>query len=110
MSFEEYVGLKEKTKIVVNRAGLDSGQISMNKAQETIGGEFYWQIPNDYGLMVDVRNNGVPLVIQAPKASITRSIVEMGEKLNGDLQSDENNEATLEKKPQKKGIFGFLKK
>lgn len=110
MSFEEYVGLKEKTKIVVNRAGLDSGQISMNKAQETIGGEFYWQIPNDYGLMVDVRNNGVPLVIQAPKASITRSIVEMGEKLSGDLQSDENNEGTFEKKRQKKGIFGFLKK
>jgi len=110
MSFEEYVGLKEKTKIVVNRAGLDSGQISMNKAQETIGGEFYWQIPNDYGLMVDVRNNGVPLVIQAPKASITRWIVEMGEQLSGDLQSDENNEGTFEKKRQKKGIFGFLKK
>lgn len=110
MSFEEFEGLKEKTKIVVNRAGLDSGQISMNKAQETIGGEFYWQIPNDYGLMVDVRNNGVPLVIQAPKASITRSIVEMGEKLNGDSHSEEQTDVSSEAKPQKKGIFGFLKK
>lgn len=109
MSFEEYEGLKEKTKIIVNRAGLDSGQISMNKAQETIGGEFFWQIPNDYGLMVDVRNNGVPLVIQAPKAAITRSIIELCDKLHG--ESSGAGEATpAEPKPQKKGLFGFLKK
>lgn len=110
MSFEEYEGVKEKTKIIVNRAGLDSGQISMNKAQETIGGEFYWQIPNDYGLMVDVRNNGVPLVLQAPKASITRSIVELCEKLGGPVNvSDEIPEADAAK-PQKKGLFGLFKK
>ena len=110
MSFEEYENLKEKTKIIVNRAGLDSGQISMNKAQETIGGEFYWQIPNDFGLMVDVRNNGVPLVIQAPKASITRSIIELCEKLNGNIHGDDDGKRTDKSKPQKKGLFGFLKK
>ncbi len=110
MSFEEYQGVKEKTKIVVNRAGLDSGQISMNKAQETIGGEFYWQIPNDYGLMVDVRNNGVPLVIQAPKASITRSIVELCGKLGGEVGTLETPATEAPAKPQKKGLFGLFKK
>ena len=74
MSFEEVEGLKEKTKIICNRVGLDAGQIGLKKAQETIGREFFWQIPNDYRVMVEVRNNGIPLLEEAPKASITQSI------------------------------------
>ena len=69
MSFGEIEGMKDKIKIVVNRAGLDSGQISLKKAQETIGREIFWQLPNDYRTMVEVRNNGVPLIEQAPKAA-----------------------------------------
>ncbi len=37
MSFEEIEGLQSKVEIVVNRAGLDSGQISLKKAKETLG-------------------------------------------------------------------------
>ena len=33
MSFDEIDGLKDKIQIVVNRAGLDSGQISLKKAK-----------------------------------------------------------------------------
>ena len=69
MSFGEIEGLKDKVKIVVNRVGLDTGQISLKKAQETIGREIFWQLPNDYRTMVEVRNNGVPLIEQAPKAA-----------------------------------------
>lgn len=71
----EMEGMTDKVKIVVNRVGLDSGQISLKKAQETIGREIFWQIPNDYRTMVECRNNGVPLVDQAPKAKITQSIL-----------------------------------
>ena len=67
MSFDEFDGLKEKTKIIVNRVGLDAGQIGLKKAQETIGREIFWQIPNDYRTMVEVRNNGVPLLEQFPE-------------------------------------------
>ena len=35
MSFEEIEGLHSKIEIVVNRAGLDAGQISLKKAKET---------------------------------------------------------------------------
>ena len=69
MSFGEIEGMKDKVKIVVNRVGLDTGQISLKKAQETIGREIFWQLPNDYRTMVEVRNNGVPLIEQAPKAA-----------------------------------------
>ena len=110
MSFEEY-GVKDKTKIIVNRTGLESGQISLAKAQETIGGEFYWQIPNDYAAMVECRNNGVPLIHSNPKAAITRSIVEMCNKFAGDSNMLELAGGTTNGKSEKKGgLFGLFKK
>ncbi|MGV3485205.1 MAG: AAA family ATPase [Planctomycetaceae bacterium] len=88
MSFEEIEGLKQKIEIVVNRAGLDSGQISLKKAKETIGREIYALLPNDYRTMVSVRNNGVPLITQAPKAPITMAMREMVAKLGGENQAE----------------------
>ncbi len=61
MSFNEMEGIGEKVKIVVNRAGLDNGHITLKKAEETIGKEIFWQLPNDYRTMIEARNNGVPL-------------------------------------------------
>jgi pilus assembly protein CpaE len=83
MSFKETGHFDEKVKIVVNRAGYETGQISLRKAQETIGRDIYWQIPNEYRTMVEVRNNGVPLVQQAPKAAITQSINQLAAALSG---------------------------
>ena len=88
-SFEELEGLKDKIRIVVNRVGLDSGQISLKKAQETIGAEVFWQVPNDYRLMVEVRNNGVPLVTQAPRSAITQSIVSLARALDGTVLEEQ---------------------
>lgn len=82
-SFEQRGNLKEKIKIVVNRVGHDTGQISLRKAQETFGQEVYWQIPNDFRTMIEVRNNGVPLIQQAPKATITHSINQLAATLCG---------------------------
>ncbi|MCA9188127.1 MAG: response regulator [Planctomycetales bacterium] len=75
MSFSEMEGYKEKTRIIVNRVGLDSEQISIKKAKETIGGEIFAKIPNDYRVMAEVRNNGVPLLEHAPKNPITTAIL-----------------------------------
>jgi pilus assembly protein CpaE len=82
-SFKETSKIDEKVKIVVNRAGYETGQISLRKAQETIGREIYWQVPNDYRVMVEVRNNGVPLIQQAPRAAITQSINQLAATLAG---------------------------
>jgi pilus assembly protein CpaE len=83
MSFGEIEGLKEKVRVIVNRTGLQDSQISMKKAEETIGTDFYHRLPNDYRVMIEVRNNGVPLIEQAPKAAITHSIRELATKLSG---------------------------
>jgi pilus assembly protein CpaE len=86
MSFEEIDGLKDKVRIVVNRAGLDAGQISLKKAKETIGRDIFTQIPNDYKTMVEVRNNGVPLITQAPRAVVTEALRELVVKLTGEAK------------------------
>jgi pilus assembly protein CpaE len=84
MSFDEIEGFRDKLKIIVNRVGLESGQIKLKKAKETIGREIFYQIPNDYRTMVEVRNNGIPLLQQAPKAPITQAMQGLATLLGGD--------------------------
>ena len=73
MNFEESEAIRDKVAVVVNRAGFEAGQISLKKAKETLNHEIFFQIPNDFRTMVDVRNNGVPLILQSPKAAITNA-------------------------------------
>ncbi len=93
-SFKESAKFEDRVRIVVNRAGIDTGQISLKKAKETIGRDVYWQVPNDYRVMVEVRNNGIPLIQQAPKAAITQSISQLALALSGKLgEADGENAA-----------------
>ncbi|RIK78183.1 MAG: pilus assembly protein CpaE [Planctomycetota bacterium] len=89
MTFDEDEALRSKVRVVVNRFGQDSGQISMKKARDTIGRDIYWQVPNDYRVMVEVRNNGVPLLQHAPKAAITQSIGQLADQLCGKKADDD---------------------
>jgi len=84
MSFGNMGDLADKVKIVVNRVGLESGQITLKKAEETIGKKIFWQLPNDYRTMIEARNNGIPLIDQAPKAAISQSLIAMAKALSGD--------------------------
>ncbi len=92
MSFSQMDAIKDNVKIIVNRAGMDN-LIGLKKAQETIGREVFWQLPNDYRVMVEVRNNGVPLIEQAPKAAITQSVLGLAEVLCGDRKTEAPAEA-----------------
>ena len=83
--FDTHEGLSKKTKVVVNRMGLEDSQISLTKALETIGREVAWQVPNDYATMVEARNNGVPLVTQAPRAKITKSLEGLAGTIDGSI-------------------------
>jgi pilus assembly protein CpaE len=90
MSFSEMKGIADRVKIVVNRVGLENGQITLKKAQETIGREIFWQLPNDYRSLIAARNNGIPLLEQAPRAAVTQSIVALAMT----LCSEEKGETT----------------
>ena len=43
--------------------------------------DIFWQLPNDYKTMVEVRNNGVPLIGHSPRASITQALTALVEDL-----------------------------
>jgi pilus assembly protein CpaE len=92
-TLDEDDSLRQKVKVIINRFGQDGSQISLKKARETVGREFFWQIPNDYRVMVEVRNNGVPLLQHAPKAAITQSIGQLGDALCGKKPEDEGSDS-----------------
>ncbi|MGI9455246.1 MAG: response regulator [Aeoliella sp.] len=94
MAFKQAEKIQDKIKVIVNRVGHGSGQISVKKAQETLGTEIYWQVPNEYRTMVEVRNNGVPLLEQAPKAAITQSIVQLASALTGQTEEATEDDST----------------
>jgi pilus assembly protein CpaE len=106
-SLEVYEGVNDKIHVVVNRSGLDKTQISSAKAEETIDREIFWRIPNNYPVISESRNNGVPLLENSKNAAITHSICELAEKLSG--ESPVEDEEVLDKK-DKKSWLKFLGK
>jgi pilus assembly protein CpaE len=77
---DETIG--KKVHIVLNRVGSEN-DISLKKAEETIGKPIYWQIPNDPRTMVESRNQGVPLIQLAPRGKLQQSIAGLAEALSG---------------------------
>lgn len=100
--FDQYEGINEKIRIVLNRMGMDEVAISLNKAKETIGHEIFCQLPNDYAAMVESRNNGIPLQEQAPKARITKAIEAVANVF------ENSDEVSASVNPKKKGLFGLF--
>ncbi len=104
---DEKEEIQEKLRIVVNRIGLEDSQISLNKALETIGREIFWQVPNDYANMVESRNNGVPLITEAPKAKLTRSIEQLAEAIDSSYVAKPGDDDGAQSK-KGKSLFSFL--
>jgi pilus assembly protein CpaE len=74
--------MANKVQIVLNCVGNET-DISLKKAEETIGKPVYWQIPNEPKLMIESRNQGVPLVQHAPKSKVQMSIAGLAQALCG---------------------------
>jgi pilus assembly protein CpaE len=92
-------GLGDKVRVVVNRVGSEDGEISLQKAEETIGRSIYWQIPNDYKAMLGARNAGVPLLTHAPKSKTQAAVLSMANNLCGKQQQ--------ESKKERRSFFSF---
>lgn len=74
--------LAEKVQIVLNRVGSDA-DISLKKAEETIGKPIFWQIPNEPKPLIESRNHGEPLLVYAPKCKVQQSIAGLAEAVCG---------------------------
>ena len=99
--------LSQNLKVVVNRVGLGDSQISLSKALETIGREVYWQLPNEYATMIESRNNGVPLIMQAPRSKLTKSIEALAAQLDSTTSGGTPEAAEGGDKPKRR-LFSFL--
>lgn len=107
-SFETLGEINDRIKIVVNRSGLDKSQISTSSAEETINRSIFFHIPNNFAVIAECRNNGIPLITHAPKAAVTQSIIELSEKLCAPI-SVPTSEPEAEKK-EKRSWLKFLSK
>jgi pilus assembly protein CpaE len=74
--------LGSKVRVVLNRVSPDS-EITLKKAEETIGKPVFWQVPCDAKSITDARNHGVPLVQHAPKTKVLQSIAGLAQALSG---------------------------
>jgi pilus assembly protein CpaE len=78
-------GLSDKVRVIMNRVGSDflEGDISLKKAEETIGKPIYYQLPNDAKAMIGSRNAGVPLIQHAPKSKVQLALAGLAALLMG---------------------------
>jgi len=91
--------MANKVQIVLNRVGSET-DISLKKAEETIGKPIYWQIPNEPKPMIESRNHGTPLLIYAPKCKAQQSIAGLAEAVCG-----KQLQAPTKEKSGRWGIF-----
>jgi pilus assembly protein CpaE len=94
-------GIDRKIKVIVNRVGCESfdGEISLKKAEETIGKPVAYQLPDDPKAMMGSRNAGVPLLQHAPRSKLHQAVVQLAQGLCG-------KEASVDGKPKKR-LFSF---
>ena len=77
--------LVDRVHVVINRVGNDAMEegISLKKAEEVIGRQIYWQIPNDPKSMISARIAGHPLVTHNPKSRAHLAIAGLAHTLMG---------------------------
>ncbi len=86
--------LANKVQIVLNRVGSES-DISLKKAEETVGKSIYWQIPNEPKPLAESRNHGAPLLTFAPRCKVQQSIAGLAEAVCGkQLQSAQKEKSS----------------
>jgi pilus assembly protein CpaE len=93
-------GLGDKVKVVINRIGSEDGEITLKKAEDTIGMPIYHQLPNDYKAMSGSRNSGVPLLTYAPKSKLQQSMHALANAVVGKTVAEPV-------KKERRGFFSF---
>lgn len=77
----EMLGLKDKVKLIVNRATMES-VIQASDVPEILGVEEPIFIPNDFQISSQSMNIGIPFVINHGKTEIAKSIFKMAEQIS----------------------------
>ncbi len=93
-------GMGDKVRVIINRVGAEEGEITLKKAEETIGRTIFWQVPNDPKAVMGARNAGEPLLTFAPRSKTRLSLQQLANSLCGKAPPEQP-------KKEKKGFFSF---
>ncbi len=74
---QQFDGLAERVKLVVNRSGSIDSEISLKKAEETLTMPITWQIPNATKIFQAARIQGVPVADVAKGSRAHQVFLEM---------------------------------
>jgi pilus assembly protein CpaE len=74
--------LGNKVQVVLNRVGTEN-DITVKKAEDTIGKKVFWQVPDDPTNITEARNQGVPLIQWAPRSKALQSLTGLSNVLCG---------------------------
>lgn len=98
--FQQFEGLSEKVKLVVNRTGSNDTEISPKKAEETLKMPIQFNVPNATKVFRAARAKGVPIDEVAPGTRPHQAILSIARALRPSA-------AVVDGKP-KKGLFAAL--
>jgi pilus assembly protein CpaE len=93
--------MADKVKVVVNRVGSEECEITLKKAEETLGQQIFWQVPNDYKALLGARNAGLPLLQHAPRCKAHQSIVGLAAAVSG------KGGAEAQPRKERRSFFSF---
>jgi pilus assembly protein CpaE len=99
-------GMTDKVYLVMNRVGAEEQEISMKRAEETVGRAVFWQVPNDSKSLLGSRNAGKPLLQYAPKSKLYHAIQSLAHAVGG-TANDMPSPVNVHKKEKKSGGFFF---
>jgi Flp pilus assembly CpaE family ATPase len=81
-----------RVRLICNRSGRGSGNLSLADVRETLGMEVYAALPEDYATMSGALNLGEPLSVFAEKSRIRAAVRDLAERLHrGDTEADERD-------------------
>ena len=74
---------QNKIRIVVNRYVKKGSDIEPSEVEKALGLKISWMIPNDFRNAIAAINYGEPVVLRAPRAEISTSLVGLSDLLSG---------------------------
>jgi len=79
--------VRNRVRLVVNRYGQPK-EVPFAKAEEALGMKIFHYVPDDPKSVNRANNNGVPVVLETPRAAVSRSLIKLATGVNGRLSAD----------------------
>ncbi len=73
---------RQRVQLVVNRYGQPQ-ELPASKAEEVLGLKITYYVPDDPKTINRANNNGIPAVLDAPSAKVSRSVLQLAHAVNG---------------------------